>query len=707
MFCQLESLRHCLPPSVRRTLDELPESLDETYERVLREIKRPNRDHARRLLQCLAVAIRPLEVEELAEVLAVDFDDTEGVAKLRPDWRWEDEEQALLTSCSSLITTVETVYSRVVQFSHFSVKEYLTSERLATSSGDVSRYHIDLEPANTILAQACMSVLLQPDDGVENNGVEESSPLAGYAAGYWVRHAQFERVSSFLRKEMECLFDLDNPCFAAWVELDDIDTHPKETSSLSPFAVYKKSRATPLYYAALCGFEDLVEHLVVKYPEQLDNIGGHYVTPLIAALAGRHYRTVTFLQRKGAHVHVRGESGITPLDSAALRGDLEMVRVLLDYKADVNVRDDDGWTPLHSVSQGSRIRVAHFNIPQLWLDVARLLIEHGADVNARDDGGEAPLHRAGTVGVVHLLLEHGANMGAVDNEGRTPWHLAARDGRAEVVRVLLELGANVGAVDNKGRTPLHLSSTVEVVRVLLEHGANVGVVDNEGGTPWHSAAGRGSAEVVRLLLDLGANVGAVDNEGRTPLQLALTVYVVRVLLEHGANVGAVDNEGRTPLHAAAENWKFEAVPLLLKHGANVGAVDNKGRTPLHLALTVYVVRVLLEHGANVGAVDNEGRTPLHAAAENWKVETVPLLLQHGANIGAVDSKGRTPLHKAVDDGDRERRYARVEFVRALLEHGANVGAEDHEGRTPFQIASANEDDEIMELLSEHGAEGVL
>ena len=34
MFCQLEVLRDCLPPSVRRTLDELPESLDETYERT-------------------------------------------------------------------------------------------------------------------------------------------------------------------------------------------------------------------------------------------------------------------------------------------------------------------------------------------------------------------------------------------------------------------------------------------------------------------------------------------------------------------------------------------------------------------------------------------------------------------------------------------------------------------------------------------------
>jgi hypothetical protein len=103
-------------------------------------------------------------VEELAEVLAVDFDDAEGVPKLKPNWRWEDQEQALLASCSSLIAIVDTGDSRVVQFSHFSVKEFLTSARLATSSQDVSRYHIALEPAHTILAQACVSVLLQLPD---------------------------------------------------------------------------------------------------------------------------------------------------------------------------------------------------------------------------------------------------------------------------------------------------------------------------------------------------------------------------------------------------------------------------------------------------------------------------------------------------------------------------------------------------------------
>jgi hypothetical protein len=91
VFCQLEVLRDCLPPSVRRTLDELPESLDETYERILKEIKRPNRDHARRLLSCLVAAVRPLQVKELSEVLAVDYEDEEGIQRLNPNWRWEVE----------------------------------------------------------------------------------------------------------------------------------------------------------------------------------------------------------------------------------------------------------------------------------------------------------------------------------------------------------------------------------------------------------------------------------------------------------------------------------------------------------------------------------------------------------------------------------------------------------------------------------------
>jgi hypothetical protein len=446
VFCQLETLRHCLPSSVRRTLDELPESLDETYKRILREIKKPNRDHARRLLQCLVVAIRPLGVQELAEVLAIDFDDAEGIPKLKLNWRWEDQEQALLTSCSSLIAIVSTGRSRVVQFSHFSVKEYLTSTRLAISSGDVSRYHVDLEPAHTILAQACMSVLLQADDHAEQNDVEKGSPLAEYAAEHWVIHARFQNVSSRLRKAMEYLFDPDKPYFTAWLRLHDIDNYSgSQPTSFNLHSAGSRSGATPLYYAALCGFQDLVEHLVVKYPQHVNTRCGYFMTPLIAALVRRDFQTAELLYHNGADVDVHGRKRRTPLHSAASYGDFEMVRVLLNYKADVNARSELGWTPIHYASLGFPFSAIP-NICQSLPDVARLLLEHGADVNARVSGS--------------------------DGSGRTPLHVTMVFNRAEVVRVLLEHSANVDAEDSEGRTPSQIASAKgydEIMELLSEH----------------------------------------------------------------------------------------------------------------------------------------------------------------------------------------------------------------------------------------------
>ena len=607
------------------------------------------------------MAVQPLEVKELAEVLAVDFDDADGIPKLKTNWRWEDEEQALLSSCSSLITIVETEDYRVVQFSHFSVKEFLTSARLSTSSVDVSRYYVVLGPAHTILAQACMGVLLDPklpNNGIEENDVGKRSPLAEYAARYWVTHAQFERGTSILRNAMELLFDLDGPYFAAWLQLYNIDIRPTpESSSLCIFAPRQKSGVTPLYLAALCGFQDLVEHLVVKYPKHVNASGGYYVTPMVAALAGRHFQIANHLHHNGAHMNVRGSDGRSPLHSAASYGDLEMVQVLLDYKIDVSAQDDDNWTPIHDVSSRDHFQDQVPNISISRPDVARLLLERGADPNARM------------------------------KEGLTPLHVAARDGRVDVARVLLKHGANVGAEDNKGRTPFHAavdyseegdwegdadyaSGKLDVVRALLEHGANACAEDNECGTPLHTAAQYGSVEVVRMLLEQGVDTCAEDNERRTPLHTAAgsgSVEVVRTLLEHGVNACAEDNERRTPLHRAA----------------GYGSVE--------------VVRMLLEHDANACAEDNERRTPLHTAAESGSVEVVRMLLEHGVNPCAEDNEQRTPLHKAV------LLYGGVKVVRVLLEHGANVGAEDSKGRTPYQIASAEGESKIMELLSEHGA----
>jgi hypothetical protein len=368
-------------------------------------------------------------VEELAEVLAVDFEDAEGIPKLNPSWRWEDQEQALLNSCSSLIAIVDTGDSRVVQFSHFSVKEFLTSARLTTSIQDVSVYHIVLGPAHAILAQACLSILLRLDNTIEDSNVKEDFPLAGYAAEHWVRHAQFEDVVSRI-KGMEDIFDLDKPYFAVWCRLYDIDTKSSDPFAFHQFTPYSKSGAMPLYYAALCGFPNVVEQLIVRHPQHVNAIGGWYMTPAVAALAGRHFELAQVLHRSGSSVDQRGWEDNSPLHSAAFYEDLEMVQLLLDYGVDVNSQNSEDQTPL----EFALLRHANDR-------VYRLLLDHGADLNVPARRGFTALHRASQLGrieSVRLLVEYGASVEVQDEEGKTPLDYASEAQRDEIVKLLSE-----------------------------------------------------------------------------------------------------------------------------------------------------------------------------------------------------------------------------------------------------------------------------
>jgi ankyrin repeat protein len=470
VYCQLEALRHCLPPSVQRILEDLPETLDETYERVLREINKANREHARRLLQCLTVALRPLRVEELAEVLAIDFDAPAhgGIPQLNPNWRWADQHQAVLSTCSSLIAVVDDGDSRVVQFSHFSVKEYLTSDRLARSSGDVSRYHIVLEPAHTILVQACLGVLLRLDDHINRRNVGDI-PLVEYAARHWFDHARFENVSSRIHDTMEYFFDADKPHWVAWSRVQLID------DSWLRFNIdRKKDDAFPLYYASLGGFYDVAEHLIGKHPEQINAKGGLMVTPLVAALSGKHFQVAELLYRHDADVDVRDSSEDTPLNEVCYAGDLEIVQWLLNHGADVNLPGYRRWTSLYNAAYNGH------------LQIFQMIIKHNADVHHRDYKGRSPLHFAASLDysvhtdMMESLLDHGADPNARDNDGSTPLHHSWKEslpteGKMEGTRLLLKHGAIIDAEDNEGRTPLQLALEHErhdLVTCLKEHGSS-------------------------------------------------------------------------------------------------------------------------------------------------------------------------------------------------------------------------------------------
>ena len=443
MFCQLERLRHCIPASIRHILSELPSTLDGTYERILQEIHEDNWEYAHRIFQCLLVASRPLQVEELAEVLTLRFDGG-TIPELEEGWHPEDDEGAVMSTCSSLITIVKNRRgSRVVQFSHFSVREFLTSTRLATKEG-ILRYHILLQPAHTLLAQASLGVLLHLDSHVDKNSVEKF-PLAHYAARHWVDHARFEDTSLRVRDGMERIFHPRGRHFKIWVWLYDVDDSAPRRTMAAEHPI--PPEGTTLHYAALCGFRTIVEWLVITHSQDVNAMDRFLMTPLHHVSYRGHLELARFFLERAADVDASAGTFGTPLCRAAVGGQLEIAKFLLENGADVNGQQGGDVTPLHQASVEGH------------LEVARLLLLHGADINPRDGSRLTPLARASRSGhqeVVQLLLENGAEVDSLDSNGWTPLHFASYMRHLAVESLLREYGADPNIKNNLGYTPLNI-----------------------------------------------------------------------------------------------------------------------------------------------------------------------------------------------------------------------------------------------------------
>ena len=734
VFCQLEVLRRTLPAHIRRTLDDMPKTLDETYERALLELDEDMRQDAQRLFQCLSVSIRPLRVEELADILAIRFD--EEVPMFNPDWRLGDAEEAVLSVCSNLISVVDVQGSQVVQFSHFSVKEFLTSDRLAISRENLSGYYIVPHSAHTILAQASLSVLLQLDDGINKDSIQKF-PLSGYAAEHWVNHGRFENVSSSIQVAMKQLFNPEKPHFSVWVWIYDIDD-PWRGSM--PTIHPERPTAVPLYYAVLCGFRGLIEHLIATYLRDIDTRGGYYESPLLAAFIKEDVDTALLLLCQGADVNARDKGGRSPLHRASRGVRTDIVQILLEHNADVN-QDfmeritnigssyTEGWTPLHMASQEGRIKIAE------------LLIQHGADVCCSRNEGWTPLLLAsqyGHVKMAELLIQHGADVCFSMNDGQTSLHLASQKGHVKMAELLIQNDADVCSPTNDGWTPLYWASQeghVKMVELLIQHGVDLHSPNNDGWTTLHLSSKQGHVEIAELLIQHGADVCSPTNDGWTPLHWACQeghVKMAELLIQYGAHVGSGDSKNQTPLHLAALKGNLDVVKLLFESGADPNICDVNDQTPLELASDTAVASFLsqsmtppLTLPVGVSSLTSSINPPdqcqnivqlsdqdlygddvessyhnqisVYTASKNGQIDIVRMLLDNGSDVNERDNYCQTALAVASRNGE-------LKVAEFLIERGANVNFRNVDGQTSLHSAIQAGNFDIVQLLLDHNAD---
>jgi hypothetical protein len=141
-------------------------------------------------------------------------------------------------------TTGSKDYSKVVTLAHYSVKEYLISERSLQSRA--TRYNIQDIACNEFIAKSCLGYLLQfrASDSVSYESMQESK-LALYAAKFWITHTQAvtQKAEALNRLIME-LFSTGNGAYLNWARMYDSDqrsANPRFDKTLS------EVRA-PLYY---------------------------------------------------------------------------------------------------------------------------------------------------------------------------------------------------------------------------------------------------------------------------------------------------------------------------------------------------------------------------------------------------------------------------------------------------------------------------
>ncbi|KFY31884.1 hypothetical protein V493_00710 [Pseudogymnoascus sp. VKM F-4281 (FW-2241)] len=581
----LDALGKCRTrSSVQSCLQTLPPALDEIYDRILCAITKENSVPALRIIQWLTFSKRLLSLEELSEAVAIDierdpaFDSSESAI----------EPQDILHICCGLITktTTEDRYSSrgdlepprsVVAFVHYSIKEYLLSERIR--QGQAANYTMQAAVCEEILAKSCVGYLLQyqTQDSISAKSIE-TSKLARYSAEYWMAHA--ERAAAHGEHLGGQLFiDLlssGNGAYLNWLRIHNPDA-PKHGPN---FERTLETLPTPLYYAALGGLTEIVRLLIVEVDADIRGYRGHYGNALQAASVEGHDRFVELLPSAGADVNAQGGYYSNALRAALAEGHDKLVELLLRLGANINAQGGHYGNALQAASAGG------------YDKTVELLLSAGAGVNAQGGSYGNALQAASAEGhdkIVELLLRSGAKVNAQGGYYGNALQAASFIGDEKIVELLLSAGADVNAQGGLHSNALEAASTRghdktvasaggydKIVELLLRSGADVNAQGGPYNNALQAASVAGQDKIVELLLKAGADVNAQEL-GRlftSTLQVASVEgydKIVELLLKAGADVNTdVNAQGglySNALQAASVAGHDKIVELLISAGA--------------------------------------------------------------------------------------------------------------------------------------------
>jgi hypothetical protein len=347
-------------------------TLDDTYSQILDSIT-SNDIHklkAIKILQLLVFSERPLHVNEVVDAIAVDtnrkpqFDEKRRMP-IPQDVARYCKSLVTVSSSDTGSTSKEKNYADnlVLQLAHFSVKQYLISNRVHQTFSEVFQEAI----ARACIATTCTAYLLHLDR--KRGEIQKFFPFAKYCARYWLEHAAARKgkedeahtliMELFGRKE----------AFVTWLQLNKPDLEPKKLPS-------------PIYYASLGGLQYEVKVLIDQGAD-VNTQGVFYGNALQAASDKGHKKIVQLLLKAGADVNAQGTMYGSALYTASLNGHKEIVQLLLEAGADVNTK---------CKNYGSTLQAAFYRGRRGRNEIIQLLLEAGADTtNLKDELGEDAL----------------------------------------------------------------------------------------------------------------------------------------------------------------------------------------------------------------------------------------------------------------------------------------------------------------------------